>query len=123
MPSARPETGTRLLERGRRGTHADHRLGGAAPATARLLAPLRLGTAQGAPPGPPQHADRPPVSLHVRVIAALHARTPAGSRVTSKVAASIESTRHPRAKLDLISCWRMRRGPQSPGWRSLKHSM
>src|SRR5258708_2017410 len=68
----------------------------------------------GAPGRHPSWAD------HVRVADTSHAWAPAGSTVTSILDGSIESTLHPSEKLALISAWLMRRGPQSPGWRSLK---
>jgi hypothetical protein len=59
----------------------------------------------------------------VRRIDASQARTLPGSTVISIIAGSISSTRQPSLKLTRISsCW-MRRGPQSPGSRSLKQSM
>ena len=48
---------------------------------------------------------------------------PSGSMVMSMVAASIDSMRQPAEKLALISFRLTRRGPHSPGWRSLKHNM
>ncbi|MGH7703996.1 MAG: YibE/F family protein [Gemmatimonadales bacterium] len=48
---------------------------------------------------------------------------PRGSMVMSNWAGSIDSTRHPSAKLVRISSLVTRRGPQSPGSMSLKASM
>jgi hypothetical protein len=59
----------------------------------------------------------------VRVTTDNQACAPLGSMVMSRTAASIVSTRHPSAKLVRISSRVTRRGPQSPGWRSLKHNM
>jgi hypothetical protein len=78
--------------------------------------------------GGPVEVERLAVSVrrntsHARLMAARHASAPLGSMVMSILALSIESTRHPSAKLALISSWVTRLGPQSPGWRSLKHNM
>ena len=56
-------------------------------------------------------------------MAAIQLRAPSGSIVISSLEASIDSMSHPSAKLDSISALLTRRGPQSPGCRSLKHSM
>src|SRR5207249_1113296 len=58
-----------------------------------------------------------------RAITDSHACTGSVLIVISRGAGSIDSTRQPSAKLEWISAWVTRRGPQSPGWRSLKHSM
>ena len=59
----------------------------------------------------------------VRLIDTRQASAPLWMLLVTIVEASIESTCHPSRKLALISCWVTRLGPQSPGWRSLKHSM
>ncbi len=58
-----------------------------------------------------------------RAIVVSQANTPARSNVTSMVAGSMDSTRQPPAKLARISSWLTRRGPKSPGCRSLKQRM
>ena len=59
----------------------------------------------------------------IRAIDASQARALPGSIVISILDGSIASTSQPSTKLSRISSSRMRRGPQSPGSRSLKHSM
>lgn len=59
----------------------------------------------------------------IRAIDASQARALPGSIVISILDGSIASTSQPSTKLSRISSCRMRRGPQSPGSRSLKHSM
>ena len=59
----------------------------------------------------------------LRLMDTRQASAPLGSMLMSILQASIESTCHPSRKLALISSWVTRLGPQSPGWRSLKHSM
>ena len=59
----------------------------------------------------------------LRLMDTRQASAPLGSMLMSILEASIESTCHPSRKLALISSWVTRLGPQSPGWRSLKHSM
>jgi hypothetical protein len=54
---------------------------------------------------------------------ASQARTPSEPIVVSISASSMESTRHPSAKLALISSYATRRGAESPGCSSLKQSM
>ena len=60
---------------------------------------------------------------HKRVMTASQASAWCGSIVMSILAGWMESTVHPPAKLPRISSGRMRRGPHSPAWRSLKQSM
>ena len=64
-----------------------------------------------------------PAHAQVLVRAASQARMPSGSVVTSIVLGSIESTCQPSANAALISSRVTLCGPQSPGCRSLKHSM
>ena len=54
---------------------------------------------------------------------ASQARAPSGSIVISIWVGSIDWILHPSVKLDWISALLTRRGPQSPGCRSLKQSM
>ena len=63
------------------------------------------------------------VARQVRLMDTRQASAPFGRLLVAIVEASIESTCHPSRKLALISSWVTRLGPQSPGWRSLKHSM
>jgi hypothetical protein len=58
----------------------------------------------------------------LRLMDTRQASAPLGILLVAIVEASIDSTCHPSRKLALISSWVTRRGPQSPGWRSLKHS-
>lgn len=58
-----------------------------------------------------------------RVMVTCQASAPAGSMVTSRTVGSMESTVQPSSKDARISASAIRRGPQSPGWRSLKQSM
>src|SRR5437773_9702121 len=62
-----------------------------------------------------------PETPYRRVREAIQAATEPGSKTTSSLVGSIASTRQPPAKLVRISSWVIRRGPQSPGWCSLKH--
>ena len=70
----------------------------------------------------PPRAMRCQATAASRVIAARQAKTPSGANVAIMRASSIESTRHPSAKLAWISFSVTRLGPNSPGWRSLKQS-
>src|SRR5208283_2032714 len=58
-----------------------------------------------------------------RLMDTRQASAPLGSMLMSILEGSIECTCHPSRKLALISSWVTRLGPQSPGWRSLKHSI
>jgi len=63
------------------------------------------------------------VSFYLWVAASCQARAPAGSQVRSMTADSMDSILHPVENATRISSCVTRRGPQSPGWRSLKQSM
>src|SRR5580704_18227086 len=55
--------------------------------------------------------------------ATCQAKAPAASHVSSITAESMDSIRLPAENATRISSSVTRRGPQSPGWWSLKHSM
>ena len=63
-----------------------------------------------------------PAKAQVRVMVASQAWTAPRWTALSIITGSIESTRHPPAKAARISSWVIRRGPNTPGCRSLKHS-
>jgi hypothetical protein len=63
-----------------------------------------------------------PAKAQVRAMAASQAWTAPRWTALSIITGSIESTRHPSAKAARISSWVIRRGPNTPGCRSLKHS-
>lgn len=63
------------------------------------------------------------VSPYLRMAATCQAKAPAGSQVRSMTVDSMDSMLHPEENATRISSCVTRRGPQSPGWRSLKQSM